>query len=269
MLNILLLSQTLFLTLDLSSHHGPLRPPRQRRHDPYEENEGPPTTTPTSDRIQVLGLHTTNPIVSYQNQIFSCSWADLIGTELLFTHPEHGGITSIPHQHRHHHPLRRDKNFDLIAANSVKVLGRRANLISSSGAGPGPASQENSTNTTALLSGLHSTEEAETQAQAQAAAAPPPQDFPHKPTTQTNQARFLERLMNLKQAQGETDTVRTVFNLKRDQNLENRLRGWARTEEQMAEIQRLNRAVLRGDADALIALQNIYAQVERSSQDGS
>lgn len=78
---------------------------------------------------------------------------------------------------------------------------------------------------------------------------------------QTNQALFLERLRNIKQSKGETDTVRTVFSLKRAQNLEERLRGWARTEEQLAEIQQLNDAALQGNSDAIAELEKIYNQL--------
>ena len=80
-------------------------------------------------------------------------------------------------------------------------------------------------------------------------------------TGTTNQARFLERLAAIKQDRGETDPVRTVFSTRRSQNTtnnpEDRLRGWARTEEQMLEIQRLQDAALRGDSRALAALEDM------------
>lgn len=66
--------------------------------------------------------------------------------------------------------------------------------------------------------------------------------------------------MRVKQAKGETDPVRTVYSLKREQNLTERLRGWGRTEGQLADVQRLNDAAQQGDANAIAALEGLYAR---------
>ncbi|KAE8350246.1 hypothetical protein BDV28DRAFT_139498 [Aspergillus coremiiformis] len=255
-------TETFYLNLDLTSSHGPIRPSR-RRHDPAtdsssaaappdpssipvppypgDENESALANTEfgnsPAERVQILGLHTYNPIISYQNQVFSCSWADQIGTELLFTRPElepqpglesesEAAVSQVV-------PLKRGKDFNLVAANCVKILGRRANLISS----VGPA-QHSLYSDVALDVGVS-----------------------RKPGPQSNQTMFLERLGSIKRARGETDTIRTVFSLKRAQNLEERLRGWARTEEQLAEIQHLNDAALQGNPEAIAELENIYNQL--------
>ncbi|KAE8132517.1 hypothetical protein BDV38DRAFT_208545 [Aspergillus pseudotamarii] len=256
-------TETFYLNLDLTSSHGPIRPPRRRAdlamdsssaaatpglssvsvHRPRsDENESALASTESdnspADGLQILGLHTHNPVVSYQNQVFSCSWADQIGTELHFTHPEPEPQPTGPEPETAAArvvPLKLDKNVSLIAANSVKILGRRANLISS--AGP-------------VQHALYSGDALDMTGGATRKAGP-----------QTNQALFLERLRSIKQARGETDTVRTVFSLKRAQNLEERLRGWARTEEQLAEIQQLNNAALQGNSDAIAELENIYNQL--------
>ncbi|KAE8144255.1 hypothetical protein BDV25DRAFT_167260 [Aspergillus avenaceus] len=259
-------TETFYLNLDLTSSHGPIRPPRRRNVSKTTTPLTPTLSgsTPASildsrddvnatmiastevvnsptERVQILGLHTRNPIISYHNQIFSCSWADQVGTELLFTRPESESTpdsqedTSQPRMDS----LMQGKDFDLIAANSVKILGRRANLISN--AGPTQhviCSDAGSYLTPGINRGTG---------------------------PQTNQARFLDRLKSIKKAKGETDTVRTVFSLKRTQNLEERLRGWARTEEQLAEIQRLNGAALQGNPEAIAELENLYDQL--GSQD--
>jgi TFIIIC subunit triple barrel domain len=199
----------------------------------------------SDDQIQILDLHSRHPVVSYRNQIFTCSWADMIGTELLFAHPEPRPVQSdLP-------CLQRGRDFDLIAANRVKILGHKAKLTSN----PGPR-EDAMTAPSPAMSNLNATP-----------SQPPPDIIPPPAATRakgqrSNQARFLERLMNAKQARGENDIVRTVFSLRRTRNFENRLRGWARTEERMAEVQKLHRDALRGDPDALVALEGIYAQVE-------
>lgn len=247
-----------YLNLDLTSQHGPIRPPRRRNAPPPISSPGPESLTPpvvhpsideeesaiestetdsvNLERVQLLGLHTPNPIVSYQNQIFSCNWADQVGTELFFASPdvEPEPSSEIP-------TLRRGQDFDLIAANSVKLLGRKADLISSAGLAP---IQERLQPTTEL--------------------DPATTNIPRRPGPQANQSRFLERLMSVKQAKGETDPVRTVYSTKKEQNLSDRLGGWARTDEQLMDIQRLNDAALQGDIDAIVTLENLWARVANS-----
>ncbi|KAL6235389.1 hypothetical protein BDW75DRAFT_142515 [Aspergillus navahoensis] len=252
-------TETFFLNLDLTTNHGLLRPPR-RRNDPSASastsaaTTSNPTPAPSrpddresaiinsetdnapSESVQILGLHTRNPIISYQNQIFSGAWADQIGTELFFAWPDttsaeldESGNAPAPIT-----PLKHNKDFDLISANSVKILGRKANLISSSGSA---AEQRN-------------------------ASTPETSGLVYKPAHQSNQARFLERLKDVKRSKGETDTVRTVFSTsRRGPNLEDRLRGWVRTEEQLATIQQLNDRAVQGDYNAMIDLENIYTQL--------
>lgn len=196
----------------------------------------------SKDRVQILDLHTPNPLISYQNHIFSCSWADVIGTELFFTKPEpqteHTGGPAY---------LKQGKDFDLIAANSVKIIGRKAHLISSSG----PRDEDISTDPAIV------------------AATQQQQGFQLLPAhhgKRSRQARFLERLMSAKQSKGETDMVRTVYSVKRGQHFEDRLRGWAKTEERLAKIQRLSRDALHGNPDAIRELEEIYAQVEAAAE---
>ncbi|KAL2866376.1 TFIIIC subunit 6 family protein [Aspergillus lucknowensis] len=264
-------TETFFLNLDLTTQNGPLRPPR-RRNEPsasVSTTAAPTTpsrandqdsalnssqTDPTSpERVQILGLHGPNPIISYQNQIFSGSWADQIGTELFFSHPT---ANSEPNSHGaaplQAPPLKQTKDFDLIAANSVKILGRKANLISSSGSGAIPQSQLQQQRPL-LPQNLP------------ASGSTPTSGLPglvYKPEHQSNQARFLERLKDVKRRKGETDNVRTVFSsLRRAPNLEDRLRGWVRTEEQLATIQQLNERALQGDPEAITELETICSQL--------
>lgn len=125
------------------------------------------------DRIQIMDLHSENPVVSYRNQIFTCSWYDLLGTDLVFAFPDE--CHDIPR-------LREDDGFDLISASRVKLMGQKANLISASKekASRRPAQPQQQSSADVML-----------------------------PTT--NQGRFLQRLMDAKERKGETDTVRTVF----------------------------------------------------------
>lgn len=152
-----------------------------------------PTPAEEEQEVQILDLHSENPVVAYGNQIFSCSWADQLGTELLLTAPDEipDGVA-----------LTRGKDFNLVAANRVKILGHKAHLISGS---------EGADAATTSSTG----------------------------TGSSSQAQFLERLAAIKQSQGETDAVRTVFSTRRTQQglVEERLRGWTDWQRLQDELQ--------------------------------
>ncbi|PGH19051.1 hypothetical protein AJ79_00085 [Helicocarpus griseus UAMH5409] len=268
-------AETFYLNLDLTSCNGLIRAPRKRTassHAPSTPDPPQPSTpldspqsstlnagddqqatTTTSgadidpdlenqpeDQVQIMDLHSENPILSYRNQIFTCSWVDLVGTEMTFSMPEER--STLPR-------LRQHKAYDLISANRVKILGQKANLI------PGTINNNNnpSTTSTSIPAGNNDTSTYPPTSTLAPASVPVPT---------TNQGRFLERLMAAKRAKGESDVVRTTFAQKRNQSFEARLKGWARTGEQLAEVEQLNRRVAQGDMEALAALEELYARAE-------
>ncbi|PGH00809.1 hypothetical protein GX51_05586 [Blastomyces parvus] len=260
--------ETFYVNLDLTTCNGLIRAPRKRTAstpttpttsldsphsaaqngaEDQQQDSAPADFDPDTqdhdqdqdqDQVQIMDLHSKNPIISYRNQIFSCSWVDLVGTEMAFSMPEER--STLPR-------LRQHPDYDLISANRVKILGQKANLIPSSSEIPKTNNYTNTTN-------------APTPGNVATAATTAAAAVPRAPVT--NQARFLERLMNAKHAKGESDIVRTTFSQKRNQNFEAKLRGWARTGEQIAELEQLNRRVLQGDVNALRALEDIYARAE-------
>ncbi|KAK4457110.1 hypothetical protein QBC42DRAFT_279843 [Cladorrhinum samala] len=74
-----------------------------------------------TEEIQILELHSKEPIVSYRNHVFRGSWCQNIGTELIFT----------PHDEKAPIPALRNlpQNIDLIAASSCRINFTEANLI--------------------------------------------------------------------------------------------------------------------------------------------
>ncbi|KAJ5349725.1 hypothetical protein N7541_007452 [Penicillium brevicompactum] len=261
-------TETFYLNLDLTSHHGAVRPPRRRKDHAANDTQAPldthhsrhpseasnPMETTergsfSNERIQVLGLHTCNPIVSYQNHMFSCSWADQIGTELVFSSPNTADDpANLPE------PLHRGPSFELVAANSVKILGRKAHITSSFGSTV-PQHTEAGTPTTNLESGATSQE-------------PTQGSVPRRPIAPSHQAQFLSRLQDLKESRGEPDTVRTVVSGRRPLNMDNvsNLQGWVRTETQLAEIRRLNERASRGDVEAQMALEMMISGFQTGSE---
>ncbi|KAJ5875596.1 uncharacterized protein N7473_012943 [Penicillium subrubescens] len=284
-------TESFYLNLDLSSVHGPIRPPRRRQQQedtisstPNPEEDGLlPSSTPlpntlentttsepftplettdqealTNERIQILGLHTCNPIVSYCDQLFSCTWADQIGTELIFSHPDahvHHNDTSNTGQGQPA-PLLQGPSFELLAANSVKILGRKANITSSASSG---LVGEVQTGTSTGIATPISADDAQS-------TPVPATSVPRRAVQPSHQANFLARLQNIKAARGETDTVRTTFSMRRNVNIADRLGAWARTEAQLAEIHSLNDRAHKGDVDAFAELERIMIEFAQRNQ---
>ena len=150
---------------------------------------GPPLEP--EDRIQILDLHSANPIVSYQNQIYSCEWTSTIGTDLLLTTPD----PDFPHP-----VLREAPGISVLAATGIKLLARPVQLDSRRNVSI-QAEPQNQT------PAPESPTQAEESPQSTAIKIPP-NLAPSR--ARLDQASFLERLIAAKAARGETDQV-TVF----------------------------------------------------------
>ncbi|PCH02754.1 Transcription factor TFIIIC, tau55-related [Penicillium occitanis (nom. inval.)] len=253
-------TETFFVNIDLTSYNGPLRPPRGQapsatteqlgRADEDAEDAGSPPNEDRAeatgkrkrvdadesiddivaedendDRIQIMELHSRNPYISYRGHIFSCEWADMIGTDMHFVRRE----DSEPDPTY----LKHTEGYSLIAANPIKIIGRRAHFAF-------PSVTANESNATEPMS-------------APAAILA---------ENRSSQVRFLQKLMDIKREKGETDMLRMTYGSKRNQRFENKISEWARTEERINSIHQLNRAALAGDQEALAKLEELYNQIE-------
>lgn len=108
---------------------GTSQPPRQGTPQPtVDSQQGTGLQASKSTRlrnvgeIQVLDLHSDNPIVSYKGRIFSGSWASNIGTELIFGAHDEVADRGLPY-------LRGlSGDVDLMAASSARILTTPADL---------------------------------------------------------------------------------------------------------------------------------------------
>jgi hypothetical protein len=276
-------SKTFFVNIDLSSYNGPIRPPRRRQSAPdsteapspssqqqqqqpamspdipdqRQPQQQPPSQTEDSasntndieNRVQIMELHGNNPLVSYGNQIFSCEWADMIGTDMHFTRREtddqnldddsSSGIVDPSF-------LKHGPNYSLIAANRVKIIGRKVHLISAN-----PDQQGNPSSSTATAAETE-TQQQEQQQQAETGAL----------TGKTAQVRFLQELMDIKRAKGEKDMV---LSKKRGRRFDDKVTRWAQTDERLNMIHQLNRDAITGDVNAVRKLEELYDVIDRAA----
>lgn len=137
----------------------------------------------SQQEIQIMDLHADNPLVSYGGRIFSCQWAENIGTELLFTKRDDQdplpSIRTLP------------GNVDLLAASSARLISR-------------PMKVE------------HKSKRADAELKHRLER---PSDFSinvgvRAGPKRRDQARFLESLIDIKESKGEKDLL-TVFSQKR------------------------------------------------------
>ncbi|KAL6711624.1 hypothetical protein ACN47E_004558 [Coniothyrium glycines] len=76
--------------------------------------------TATMGEVQVIGLHTTNPLVMYNGQLLSCHWGTTIGTDMFFVKPS---ANDDPAQ-----PLRSLPSVDLLSLGSAKLVAKVGRL---------------------------------------------------------------------------------------------------------------------------------------------
>ncbi len=141
------------------------------------------------DRIQIVGLHTQNPLISYRNQLYSCEWTSTLGTDIILTAP----TPDFPHP-----VLQQEPNVSVLAASTIKLIGRPAQIAS-----------RHSTEETAQTS-TPAAENSSASANTPRTEKPPTVKIPLGATptlARQNQASFLERLIAIKAKKGEKDTV--------------------------------------------------------------
>lgn len=139
--------------------------------------------------IQILDLHSDEPLVSYRNHIFRGAWYENIGTEMIFT----------PHDEKTPLPALRNLNhgIDLLAASSVRVHFKEATLV--------PKGEAESLRLEAAREGDMNDEELPDRYKRNGGV------YIHvggdKSGQRQPQAYFLEDLISLKRSRGENDEV--------------------------------------------------------------
>ncbi|CAD6586215.1 MAG: hypothetical protein ASARMPREDX12_002304 [Alectoria sarmentosa] len=176
--------------------------------DQSDQELSPPEPT---DHIQVLDLHTQNPLISYQNQMYSCEWTSTLGTDLLLTTP----APNFPH------PVLRDTpNVFVLAASSIKLMGRPAQIATRQRAEEGDEASTPAPENSTASANTASSEKA-TPVKIPLGATPS--------RARQNQANFLERLIAIKAKKGDKDSV-TVYTQKVNQGT-----GW-RSQRKASEV---------------------------------
>lgn len=174
------------------------RAPSAMPQSAEDQQKQQPTRLRNTGEIQVLDLHSDNPIITYKGRIFSGSWASNIGTELLFGAHDEVADRGLPYLRA----LRED--VDLMAASSARILTTPADLRPKNRAGVDGSG-------TSALPGQPGRKPAVDRYRnlRKEAGIEIPIAF-DKHGRRKPQARFLENLMAIKRSRGEQDEVTTV-----------------------------------------------------------
>ena len=164
---------------------------QQAAHDGGAAYDKSPNDEGSDNRIQILDLHTENPIIAYQNQLFSCKWTSTIGTDLLLSAPDPD--SDFP-------KLKEEQGFDVLAATGIKIVGQAAQLI--------PRQNDPADRSTEIPGQVSSSKTAKQRGQSERPTGPAHSELrPDSSKLRQSQAQFLDELIAAKTERGEKDTV--------------------------------------------------------------
>ncbi|KAL9596928.1 MAG: hypothetical protein Q9219_005491 [cf. Caloplaca sp. 3 TL-2023] len=191
--------------------------PALRHIDPSSTGDKQPSSLPIqpTDRIQILDLHTRNPLISYNNRIYSCTWGSTIGTDIFLTSPT--SLAKIS-QHAQIMPLMTFPAVSVLGTSCIKLTARPVTITPKTDTArphqkpPHPSETNNAQEPIATIPSDNTTDPpADAPAPSPSPQPPlPPTKIPinpYAPNSTRKQASFLESLMAIKAAKGEPDQV--------------------------------------------------------------
>ena len=191
-------------------------------------------TTKEPAQVQILDLHSGNPIVSYNGLVYSCEWARNIGTELLFA----------AHEPESKLPVLRNlpSNVDLLAASSARIISKSLILE------PKVPKRARSPSEPWNNRGYEPDVRIPVGYQAKA--------------KRKDQARFLERMMDIKKAKGEKDLVTVNVDKRKTNN------GWRAHWKQLRQQERskLKRIMKRGNETEAFEAKRRLDEMDREDE---
>jgi hypothetical protein len=205
---------------DEFSSDGSIEENRRRRKSKKIQSLNIKPRSPPAN-FQLLDLNTPEPCVSYYEHIYSCSWVDMVGTNMFL-----GQAQQNPTQQVHLTP-----EYHVIGTSRIKLVGERTHM-------PKLVSQKRTLDDEEVA---HSTRFADA--------------FPGSKRRQTEvrqQADFLQKLIDAKHRRGEQDVVTVVPGVRVPLHNEA-----ANAIQQRQEIETLNKQALDGDAGALCQLSRV------------
>lgn len=188
---------------------------KDRTRAPTAKLDGPialKTVNSSPKRLQFLDLTTSNPLVSYKKEIYTCDWASAIGTDIFLGGPPRPSAPSdlssdpapsdpsstvepLRARTMAPPPLSSRPGYNILGLSSLRLVAKPAQL------------NARSTSIPALQPQAPTSALAPAPAPASTVLTPPPAPPLIPTTTPAAQSSFLTRLSAIKAARGDTDTV--------------------------------------------------------------
>lgn len=144
-----------------------------------------------AQEVQIMELHTPNPVISYRGRIYQGQWSQNVGTELLLT------------QHEENNPLpavqNLDGGIDVLAASSARIMVTEKVLK--------PRNKKAMRRQRRVMFDEHDYELSDDQDHPTTVV---PRAEPGASLERVEQGEFLAKLIALKKSMGETDEVTVV-----------------------------------------------------------
>jgi hypothetical protein len=70
--------------------------------------------------MQIIDLHTGNPLISFREKVYVCQWGSALGTDMIFIKHNEAGDGAV---------LKRLGDFDLLGMTSARLVASRAKLV--------------------------------------------------------------------------------------------------------------------------------------------
>ncbi|KAI4227840.1 MAG: hypothetical protein L6R40_008170 [Gallowayella cf. fulva] len=202
----------------------------------------PPTLSNLQNsRLQILDLHTPEPLISYNNRIYTCTWASTIGTDVFLASPDL--LPAAPNDPFRVVPIHSLPNVSVIGTSCINLTGRPTTITPRNC----PPKAQPPSSVPGLATGaipvFIDTTNPPSPPKASNPEHLPNEDaapnqalkIPLSPTAanpRRAQTSFLESLIAIKASKGETDQV-TVYSTKSNQGT-----GW-RVQRRLADEQAL------------------------------
>ena len=257
---------------NFQSHNGQAEPSTAIPIDPALQGTSPASQAPlekpqdqrSQDRIQILDLHTKNPLISYHDRIYACNWASTIGTDIFLASPE--SLLGASGDGEKVTPIYNSSNVSIIGTSCINLTARPTTITPRNDAPqPQPLPTDPTTETMQVPTSLDPDPPPPSSpanpADTTLAPPSPTQNQPHKiplpydaGNTSRAQASFLESLMAIKASKGETDQV-TVHATKQNHGTGWRVqRRLAEEEAEAAELEAHRSSSSSGDDEEIMDL---------------
>lgn len=196
-------TEVFYFTLDVTKHQSQtILNPTQSTNNKKSKGKQP---APPTDSLQILDLHSENPLIKLGDSTYSCHWSTDLGTQFYVSNP---GVVE--------EPLRRGYVLDVLGISRARLTGNSVTLHRRR-----PDAAEKAVGSSAVNAVVLESDDDQANADAAPVSTPNAKQLPMNKsisrlaTARQNardplakaQASFLERLAIIKHKKGERDTV--------------------------------------------------------------